>query len=231
VEELTEEQTPPSKGERTRETILNAALNLFIERGYTATTLREIAAAAGCSLGLTYRYFASKEQLVLALYERLAAELKREVDAMPPGLLAQRFGAALRADIARLMPYRSALGALFGAAFSPESEISMLGENAAAARQQVQAAFATVVDGATDVSDRLREDIGTLLYAAHLLMVLYWLQDRTSEQKATRDLISFAEETLGRLHLLLRIPLIARLLRDLAQRVAPVTAPDIASTV
>ena len=89
----------------------------------------------------------------------------------------------------------------------------MLGENAAPARHQVQAAFATVAGGATDVSDRLRADIGTLLYAAHLLMVLYWLQDRTPDQRATRDLIGFAEETLGRLHLLLRIPLIARLLR------------------
>jgi AcrR family transcriptional regulator len=223
VEETTEERMKPTKGERTRETILNAALTLFVERGYTATTLRDIAAAAGCSLGLTYRYFASKEQLVLALYERLASELQREVDALPPGPLSARFGAAMRADIARMTPYRSALGALFGAAFAPESEVSLLGENAAPARATVQAAFRRVADGATDLpSGRLRDDLGTLLYAAHLLLALHWLQDRTPEQQATREMLTFAEETLSRLRLLLRIPLIARLLTDLARRIAPV---------
>ena len=63
-----------AKGERTREHILNHALRLFIDRGYDETTMRDIAAAADCSLGLTYRYFARKEDLVLALYRRLAEE-------------------------------------------------------------------------------------------------------------------------------------------------------------
>jgi AcrR family transcriptional regulator len=227
VEETIEERKKRTKGERTRETILNAALPLFIERGYTATTLRDIAAAAGCSLGLTYRYFDSKEQLVLTLYERLAMELEQEVDALPVGSLASRFGAAMRADIGRMTPYRSALGALFGAAFAPESEVSLLGEKASNARQRVQAAFRKVVEGATDIpGGKLRDDLGALLYAAHLLLALYWLQDRTPEQRATRDMLTFAEETLGRTRLLLRIPLIARLLTDLARRVAPVTQTE-----
>lgn len=67
------EHTPAitSKGERTREHILDTALRLFSEQGYEQTTMRGIAAAAETSLGLAYRYFTSKEDLVLALYERL----------------------------------------------------------------------------------------------------------------------------------------------------------------
>jgi AcrR family transcriptional regulator len=145
------EKTAETKGERTREHLLETALGLFSERGYTATTMREIASSAGCSLGLAYRYFGSKEEIVLALYLRLAAEMEREAAALPPGRLSDRFTEAMQADIARLAPYRSAVGALFGAAFAPESEVSLLGNKARPGRQVVQKAFASVVEGATDV--------------------------------------------------------------------------------
>jgi len=51
------------KARRTRERIFEVALGLFGERGYEATTMRDIARAAGASVGLTYRYYASKEVL------------------------------------------------------------------------------------------------------------------------------------------------------------------------
>ena len=79
------------KAQRTREHIFETALRLFIERGYEKTTLRDIATAADCSLGLTYRYFESKEDLVLTLYERLADELAIHAYDLPPGPLARRF--------------------------------------------------------------------------------------------------------------------------------------------
>ena len=73
------------KAQRTREHILETALELFARKGYAETTMRDIAAEADCSLGLAYRYFARKEEMVLALYERLATELEEEVAALPPG--------------------------------------------------------------------------------------------------------------------------------------------------
>src|SRR5689334_19970173 len=103
------------KGERTREHILANALALFVSKGYGATTLRDIAAEAGCSLGLTYRYFSRKEDLVLALYEQCAEQLEAEIRALPATSLAERTEKAMRADIARLKPFREALAALFGA--------------------------------------------------------------------------------------------------------------------
>ena len=53
---------------------MEAALVLFADRGYEATTMRDVAREAGASLGLAYRYFASKEEFALALYMRLAEE-------------------------------------------------------------------------------------------------------------------------------------------------------------
>src|SRR5437867_10636423 len=80
------------KGERTREHLLDTALTLFTTEGYETTTMRDIAAAADCSLGLAYRYFASKEEFILALYGRMEREFAAYVDTLPPGPLAARFG-------------------------------------------------------------------------------------------------------------------------------------------
>ncbi len=54
------------KGKR-REEILYAALDLFIRRGYAATKIKDIAQAAGMSVGLLFHYFASKEELFIEL--------------------------------------------------------------------------------------------------------------------------------------------------------------------
>ncbi len=54
---------PLSKGERTRQDILDAAYHLFIEQGYRATSMRQIAARANLSLSGIYNHFESKEQI------------------------------------------------------------------------------------------------------------------------------------------------------------------------
>jgi TetR/AcrR family transcriptional regulator len=47
--------------------LLDAALDLFVERGYAATRLDDIASRAGVSKGTLYLYFANKEELFKAL--------------------------------------------------------------------------------------------------------------------------------------------------------------------
>lgn len=53
----------PNKGERTSQAILEAAYSLFIEQGYHATSMRQIAQRAGVALGGIYNHFESKEQI------------------------------------------------------------------------------------------------------------------------------------------------------------------------
>jgi AcrR family transcriptional regulator len=52
------------------EAILEAALVLFVERGFHGTAVPEVAERAGVGAGTIYRYFASKEALVNALFQR-----------------------------------------------------------------------------------------------------------------------------------------------------------------
>lgn len=218
------ELTP--KARQTREHILTTALALFAEKGYGETTLRDIAGSAGVSLGLTYRYFARKEELILALYQRLAQDLEEEVRAMPPSPLASRFTRAIGSCLARLSPHREALGALFAVGLAPDSEVAVLGEGASGVRDVVWRVYREVVRGATDTPrPRQEEQITTLFYAAHLLLVLFWLQDRTPGQTATADLLAFTEETLGRLRPVLGLPPVAKPLTRLARILSPMFGP------
>ena len=52
-----------SRGERTSQVILEAAYALFLEHGYHATSMRQIAQRAGLALGGIYNHFESKEQI------------------------------------------------------------------------------------------------------------------------------------------------------------------------
>jgi AcrR family transcriptional regulator len=61
-------QIEPSGGKR--EAILDAALDLFAERGFHGTAVPLVAKRANVGAGTVYRYFESKEALVNALYQR-----------------------------------------------------------------------------------------------------------------------------------------------------------------
>ena len=60
-----------SKGERTKQRIVAAALELFREHGYEATTMRMVAEHAEVSLGNAYYYFKSKDLLLQAFYREV----------------------------------------------------------------------------------------------------------------------------------------------------------------
>ena len=58
----------------TRERIHAAGLTLFNERGYTGTTVREIADACGLTPGAIYNHYAAKEALLFAIVDRVHDE-------------------------------------------------------------------------------------------------------------------------------------------------------------
>lgn len=63
-------QTQEERSERSRQQILEAALKLFSHRGYGATSVRDIAEAAGLSKGNLYHHFPDKETIFRALLDR-----------------------------------------------------------------------------------------------------------------------------------------------------------------
>lgn len=69
---------------RIRAAIRDHAMRLFLEQGYAATTVEQIAGAADVSPSTFFRYFPSKEAVVLA--DDLDSPMLRALQNQPPGL-------------------------------------------------------------------------------------------------------------------------------------------------
>jgi AcrR family transcriptional regulator len=69
----------PSGARTTREAVLDAAERLFAERGFEATSLTDVGAAAGVSRGTPGYFFGSKGELYRAVLERCFAEVRAAV--------------------------------------------------------------------------------------------------------------------------------------------------------
>src|SRR4030095_1865073 len=59
-----------------RTQILDAALVCFAQRGFHQTSMHDISAEAGISVGLIYRYFANKEAVISAMADRYKSEIQ-----------------------------------------------------------------------------------------------------------------------------------------------------------
>ncbi len=70
----------PDLVERRRRQIVDAAVQLFIEKGFHKTTTRQIAKAAGFSIGSLYEYVASKEDILYLVCDAIHEEMELGVE-------------------------------------------------------------------------------------------------------------------------------------------------------
>lgn len=193
------------KGRAREAHLYETALRLFAEQGYAQTTLRQIARAAGVSPGLVYRYFDAKQAIVLRLYTELSTTYADRV-ATAPAPWATGVVGALEESLAVLGPHRALLRALMGVLVSP-GEGGLFSAATAPARERVMGAFTRAVCAATDApSTALGPSLARLCYLGHLGVILFWLLDRSTEQRATRRLVDGIGRHLGRVRWLLRLP-------------------------
>ena len=75
------------RSRKTLECLLEAAAQVFADRGYANTTTNHIAVRAGVSIGSLYQYFRSKDAILLALAER---HVERAFDAVMEEVLQKR---------------------------------------------------------------------------------------------------------------------------------------------
>jgi AcrR family transcriptional regulator len=88
------------KKQRTREAIVDAAFELFSERGFDATTIADIAAAADIAPRTFFGYFATKEDVVTHDFGEIEASMRSRLLDRPSGETAVD---ALRAWVEQLM--------------------------------------------------------------------------------------------------------------------------------
>jgi len=147
--------TPPlsRKRRQTQARLLDAALDAFAERGFYGTSVEDVCERAGFSRGAFYSNFSSKNELLIALYDRQAVAILETLTAVRPsaGALAD-----VLADLVAAIP-RDRRWFLVSTEFAlhavrdPEA-----GAAYAAARARVRASFA---DRFAEVLDRLGHEL------------------------------------------------------------------------
>jgi AcrR family transcriptional regulator len=207
-----------SKGERTRAIIVEAALRLFRENGYEATTMRAIAKEAGVATGNAYYYYGSKEEMLQEFYARNHAE---HVAACRPVLdaetrLTARIRGVLRALIDVQAPYHAFSAKLYKHAAEPASPLSPFSAVSSPRRTAAIALYAEVISGAhIRVPAGLRSRLPELLWLYSMGIVLYWVHDSSPGCEKTYRLIDSTAPVAERLIRLARLPVLRSMSRQL----------------
>ena len=89
---------PRHRFSNTRERIEEAATKLFVQRGITETSVRDITREVGISEGALYRHFESKDDLVWQTFEQGYTSFARELDSLAAGQqrAKEKIGAMIR---------------------------------------------------------------------------------------------------------------------------------------
>jgi AcrR family transcriptional regulator len=204
-----------AQGAAMRARLYETAMRSIATHGYEATTLRDIAATAGVSVGLLYRYFPNKQAIVIALYDGLSAEFAERAPAMPAGKWRDRFLFAVQNSLEVLKPHRTALKALTPLLVGDPEE-GIFSEATAFSRLRVQRVFELAVSDSHDAPRQPFADaLGRLLYLIHLGVLLWWLLDKSQGQRATTHLVGLTEQLLPSAAFALRLPVMRRFVSTL----------------
>jgi len=186
--------TTATKGEETRHRIHAAALSLFRKKGFDATTMRDIAAAAEVALGAAYYYFPSKDAIVLAYYERTNAKSTEHTEIVFAATedVRARLGATFHARLDVLARDRKLLSGLFRNIADPTTEISIFGERTRAVRDDSILLFDRAISPSPEVAlldPAARRVLVLALWSLHMGVMLYFIHDESPKQHKTRALV------------------------------------------
>lgn len=182
---------------RTRQRILEAAFVLIAQRGLAGELLKDSAALAGCTLQQAQVFFRRDEDLVVAFYARIAAQLESRVSDLPEGDVATRFRAAMLFKLELVAPYRDTLASLVATLLDPRHELGALSPQMQIIRTRVMSVFYSVAAGAANSRKPNSTDVVHSFYAAHLALMLLWTQDRTPNSSATHAAIDLVCDLLS----------------------------------
>ncbi|MGW4244339.1 TetR family transcriptional regulator [Nocardia sp. NPDC004722] len=204
---MTRPEPATARGEVTRQQIIDAALRLFEQNGYTKTTMRAIAGEAGVSVGNAYYYFASKEHLVQGFYQHIQTLHEQRVEQTPRAdTLAARWQSMELAFVDIAAPFHEFGGKFFATAAQPTSPLSPFSDESRPARASSTAIIRNQVIGDDVKGDkRLLAELPNLLWLAHMGIVLFWVHDPSPNQDRTRLLIRRAAPLVERIVALSRL--------------------------
>jgi AcrR family transcriptional regulator len=181
---------PASKREATRHRLRERALALFQEHGVEGTTMRDIARAAGLSLGAAYYHFPSKEALVFAYYEDNQRDIE-EIAARATGSVRERLGAIFHGKLASIRPQRAMLAAIVQRLVDPGDPLSAFSAATRAVRERSIDVLREVL-ATGGVAPEAASLAASALWLAMLAMMLVYIHDTSPGERRTHGLVDDA---------------------------------------
>jgi AcrR family transcriptional regulator len=198
------------KGPETKEKLLSAALKLFLEKGFDNTTMRDISAECGMSLGSTYYHFKSKDEIILKFYLDISETAQKQT----PQILQQtrdfrsRVTSIIQNRLEHLSPYRSLVKVLSRNGSDFSNPLSPLSSESEHMRNNAISLFNDAISGSTlRCNKNLISFIPTMLWLYELAIIIFWTNDKSSNQKHTHTLIHVSMDLIEKLLLISTIPL------------------------
>ncbi|HJP66766.1 MAG TPA: TetR family transcriptional regulator [Actinomycetota bacterium] len=169
-------KTLTEKQEARRQRVIQAALEAAASGGYDAVQMRDVAAEAGVALGTLYRYFSSKDQLLVATLAQWARELQQEIATHPlrGESPADRVVEVLRRAVKALETapkLTTALVTALSSMSSEDPEALAYADNVAGTMAEI---IAGAVDGGTEQHTAAVRALGLLWFATLVAWVRGW---------------------------------------------------------
>ena len=194
-----------ARAEDTRRKIYEAAMEMFREKGFEETTMRDIAAKAGVALGGAYYYFSSKDAIVLEFYRLMQESSNSLVLETLAGKkkLKDRIHGVLDKRLELLAPNRKFCAALFRHAPDRSDPLSPFSDESRAIREGAVEHMRLAIDGSdAKVPADLKPRLPHLLWLYQMALIMFWLYDHSANQERTSKLM---DKSLGLLVNLLRV--------------------------
>lgn len=193
------------RAEDTRRKIYDTAMELFREKGFEETTMRDIAAKAGVALGGAYYYFSSKDAIVLAFYREMQETSNEPVLGALAGQkkFKDRIRRVVEQRLQLLEPNRKFCAALFRHAPDTNDPLSPFSEESKPIREGAIEHMRIAVEGSdVKIPTDLQPRLPYLLWLYQMALIMFWLYDRSPNQDRTYKLL---DKSLGLLASLLRL--------------------------
>ncbi len=155
----------------------------------------------------------------LALYDEFLDSHEAAIDELPYGQIADRYHRSLTSALALMAGERKAMAALFAAALAEDAPFDLLRGERAARLTRAYHRLVTKSDDALGEPKAL--ELGIALYTFHMLIVLFWLYDRSPEQESTRKLLNLTRDLFKLLRPMFFLPMVPQGIARLAEIVLP----------
>jgi len=189
---------PPGKRaqnkEKTKQAILQAALELFSQKGFYETTTKAISRKAKIAEGTLFNYFRTKEDLALYFFEQEVLgliEWYRQEKRLLRSPLPEKLFAIIHHHLERLAPYEDFIGAVHLRALQPASKLSPLRLDTWDYKLRYLRFVREILEAASAAGEIPPVgDVGAYAFGIfHVAMITHWLHDRSPGKENTLALL------------------------------------------